>query len=116
MRVLVTLSPRMYRDAIVLSIHSNRPGLDVRAAPPEEAERELAGFRPHLLVHNDTAPISEGALAGVPRRVEVLYSDSMNARVWADGAASEARDMSAEGLLRAVDDAAELARPEAAPG
>ena len=116
MRVLVTLSPRMYREAIALSIHRNRPGLDVRAAPPEDAAGELATFRPHLLVHNDAAPIPEGALAGVPRRVEVLYSDSMDALVWADGAASEARDMSAEGLLRAVDGAAELAGREAAPG
>ena len=117
MRVLVTLSPRMYRDAVALSIHRNRPGLDVRTAPPEEAEREIAGFHPHLLVHNDTAPISEGALAGVPRRVEVLYSDSMDARVWADGSASEAHDMSTEELLRAVDNAAEeLPGREAAPG
>ena len=116
MRVLVTLSPRMYRDAVALSIHRNRPGLDVRSAPPEEAEREIAAFRPRLLVHNDTAPISEAALAGVPGRVEVLYSDSMDARVWADGAASEARDMSAEELLRAVDNAGGPAGWEAASG
>ena len=33
-RVLVTLSPRMYRQAVALSIHRNRPGLvDVRIAP-----------------------------------------------------------------------------------
>ena len=117
MRGLVPLSPRMYRDAVALSIHRNSPGLDVRTAPPEEAERELETLHPHLLVHNDTAPISEGALAGVPLRVEVLYSDSMDARVWADGSASEARDMSAEELLRVVDNAAaELPGREAAPG
>ena len=116
MRVLVTLSPRMYSDAVALSIHRNRPGLDVRAAPPEEAEREIATFRPHLLVHNDTAPISEAVLAGVPGRVEVLYSDSMDTRVSLDGEVYEARDMSAEELLRAVDGAAELAGWEAAPG
>ena len=63
-RVLVALSPRMYRQAIALSIHRNRPGLDVRAASQEDAERELETFRPHLLVHNDTAPIPEAALAG----------------------------------------------------
>ena len=110
-RVLVALSPRMYRQAVALSIHRNRPGLDVRAATPEEAGREIAGFPPHLLVHNDTAPIPEGSLDGVPWRVEVLYSDSMNARVRADGTVSEAYDMSTEDLLRAVDGAAELAGP-----
>ena len=106
MRVLVTVSPRMYREAIALSIHRNRPGLDVRAAPPEEAERELAAFLPHLLVHNDTAPVPEGTLAGVPWRVEVLYSDSMSARVVADGRAEEVGDMDIGGLLAVVDAAA----------
>jgi len=43
--------------------------------------------------------------------VDVLYSDSMNARVRADGTVSEAYDMSTEDLLRAVDGAAELAGP-----
>jgi hypothetical protein len=46
----------MYRQVVALSIHRNRPGLDVRAATPEEAGREIVGFHPHLLVHNDTAP------------------------------------------------------------
>ncbi len=115
-RVLVALSPRMYRQAVALSIHRNRPGLDVRASPPEDAAVEIEAFRPHLLVHNDTAPIPEGSLDGVPCRVEVLYSDSMNARVRADGAVSEAHDMSTADLLRAVDGAAELAGREAAPG
>ncbi len=85
MRVLVTLSPRLYREAIASSIRRVRPDAEVRLAPPEDAESELAGFRPHLLVHNDTAPIAEEALEGVPARVEMLYSDSMDARVMAGG-------------------------------
>jgi hypothetical protein len=108
-RVLVALSPRMYRQAITLSIHRNRPGLDVRAAPPEDAAGEIEAFRPHLLVHNDTAPIPEGALAGIPCRVEVLYSDSMDARVSADGRLERVGDMDVGGLLRVVDRAAALA-------
>ena len=119
-RVLVALSPRMYRQAMTLSIHRNRPGLDVRAATPEEAGREIVGFRPHLLVHNDTAPIPEGALDGVPCRVEVLYSDSMSARAHVGGRVEEVGDMDVGGLLRVVDRAAALAVGEAdterAPG
>ena len=34
MRVLVTLSPRMYREAIALSIQRNRSTLEVRISPP----------------------------------------------------------------------------------
>jgi hypothetical protein len=115
-RVLVALSPRMYREAIALSIQSNRPGLDVRAAPPEQAEGELAGFRPHLLVHNDTAPIPEPALLAVPCRVEVMYSDGMDARVSLDGRVERFGDMDVGGLLWAVDRATTLAGGETAPG
>ncbi len=81
----------------------------------EDAERELAAFLPHLLVHNDNAPIPEVALANVPCRVEVLYSDSMDARVSADGRIERIGDMDVGGLLRVVDRAAALAAPEADP-
>jgi len=119
-RVLVALSPRMYRQAIALSIHRNRPGLDVGAASPEAAVGEIESFRPRLLVHDDTAPIPEGALAGVPCRVEVLYSGSMDARVSADGRLERIGDMDVGDLLRVVDRAAALAGgavdTERAPG
>ena len=104
-RVLVSLSPRMYREAIALSIHRNRPGLDVRSAPPEDGERELTAFVPHLLVHNDNAPIPEAALAGVPYRVEVLYTDSMHSRTHVGGRAEEVGDIGVGGLLGVVDEA-----------
>jgi hypothetical protein len=124
-RVLVTLSPRMYRQAVALSVQRNRPGLvDVRLAPPEAAEAELASFRPHLLVHDyargdprrGLAPIPEAALETVPHRLEVLYSDGMDARISADGHLTELRDASTEDLLGAVDGAAELAEREENPG
>lgn len=110
MRVLVTVSPRIYREAIAFSIQCSRPDLEVRTAPPEDAELELAGFRPHLLVHNDTAPIPQKSLEGVPCRVEMPYSDSMDARVRAGGKASQVRDMSTEDLLRTVAVAATVGR------
>ena len=106
LRVLLALSPRMYRETIALSIHRNRPGLDVRSAPPECAGRELVAFRPPLLVHNNTTPIPEDVLAGVPSRVEVLYSDSMSARVHVGGRVEEVGDMDFGGLLGVVDAAA----------
>jgi hypothetical protein len=115
-RVLVTLSPRMYRQAVALSVQRNRPGLvDVRIAPPEAMEEQLASFRPHLLVHNDprgdprrgVVPIPEEALEAAPHRIEVLYSDGMDARLSADGRITELRDASTEDLLRAVDAAGE---------
>jgi len=120
-RVLVALSPRMYREAVALSIQRNRPDLvDVRIAPPEAMEDELASFRPHLLVHNDARgdarigfiPIPEALLETVPHRVEVLYTNGMDARLSADGHLTELRDASTDDLLGAVDGAASLAGQE----
>ena len=120
-RVLVTLSPRMYREAVALSIQRGRPGLvDVRLAPPEASEAQIASFRPHLLVHDEASadardgavPVPETALQAVPYRLEVLYSDGMDARISADGRISEIRDASTNDLLEAVDAAGSLAEGE----
>jgi hypothetical protein len=120
-RVLVTLSPRMYREAVALSIQRGRPGLvDVRLAPPEALEAQIASFRRHLLVHDEASadardgavPIPETALQAVPYRLEVLYSDGMDARISADGHISEIRDASTDDLLEAVDAAGSLAYRE----
>lgn len=117
-RVLVTLQPRMYRQAIALSVQRGRPGLvDVRIAPPEAAAEELASFRPHLLVHNDPngGLVPDRIVRGVPHRLEVLYTDGMDALLNTDGRLTELRDASTEDLLWAVDGAAELARDETRP-
>src|ERR671911_632043 len=118
-RVLVTLSPRMYREAVALSMQRGRPGLvDVRLAPPEALEEELASFRPHLLVHNGASAdardgaVPETALEAVPYRLEVLYSDGMDARISSDAALTELPDASTDDLLGAVDAAGLLANRE----
>jgi hypothetical protein len=124
-RVLVTLWPQMYRQTVALSIQRDRPGLvDVRIAPPEAMEEEIASFRPHLLVYNDAsadarigaAPIPEAALEAVPHRFEVLYSDGMDVRLSADGHLTVLRDASVEDLLGAVDAAGSFADQEQSPG
>ncbi len=109
MRVLVTVTPQMYRQAIALSVRRQRPGLDVKIAPPENVERELADFRPHLLIHNDNDGLVPEAVAAVLCRIEVQYSDGMDAQVSADGELSTVRDMSTEDLLSVVDRTALLA-------
>ena len=111
MRVLVTVSPLMYREAIARSLHQRRPDFEVRIAPPEAAEEEVRGFLPHLLVRNDTDGLEDaGVLAGIPCRVEVLYSDGMDAKVIVDGRVEVVRDMSTQELLRVADRAASMDR------
>jgi hypothetical protein len=106
MRVLITISPLMYREAIALSLHRHRPGFEVRLAPPEAAKEQVRVFRPLLLVCNDADGSDPGVLDGVPFWVEVLYSDGMDARIGRDGRVEEARDMSIDRLLRVADEAA----------
>jgi hypothetical protein len=107
---LVTVSPLMYREAIALCLHQNRPDFEVRIAPPGAAEEEVKGFGRHLLVHNDTDGLDQGVLEGVPRWVEVCYSDSMDAKISVDGRLEEAKDIPTDDLLWAADEAAARAR------
>jgi hypothetical protein len=106
-RILITVSPLMYREAIMLFIHRHRPGHEVRMVSPEASAIEVALFRPHLLVCNSNdGSGQQEALASVPFWVEVSYSDGMDARIGADGEVSEVDDVSMEDLLRVVDEAA----------
>lgn len=102
MRVLICVSPKVYREALAFSLQSNRPELEVRATSPEDVDLELAGFRPHLFVHDDAAAIPEEVLAGVPCRVEMPSPESTDARISAGGTRSRVEDVSTEDLLRTV--------------
>ena len=106
MRILLTIRPRMYREAIASHIRQRRPGYEVRIAAPEDVEEEVRVFAPRLLVHNDTDGLDPGVLIGVPCWIEVLYNDSMDARVSVDGRIEETQDISMVVLLRVADEAA----------
>lgn len=108
MRILITVSPRMYREALALSVYRHRPDLEVRMAPPEALTEETRRFRPHLLMRNDNDGVDPEVLAGVPYWIEVLYSDSLNVRISADGHVTEIRDFAMDDLLRLVDEKEEL--------
>jgi hypothetical protein len=110
LRALITVSPRMYRETITLSLHQHRPYFEMRIAPPEAAEEEVKTLRPHLLVHNDTDGLDEGMLEGVLCWVEVCYSDSMDVKICVEGHLEEVRDASTDDLLRAADEAAARVR------
>ena len=106
MRILVTITPRMYREAIALSLREHRPGYEVRIAAPEDVEEEVRAFAPRLLVRHDTDGLDPRALTNVPCWIEVLYSDSMDARISMDGRVEKSRDISTDVLLRVADEAA----------
>jgi hypothetical protein len=109
-RILVTITPRMYREAIAGYLLQHRPGYEVRSSAPENIEEEVILFAPHLLVHDDTDGLDPGVLEGIQSLVEMLYSDSMGARVSVDGRVEENPDITTDVLLRVADEAAAGAR------
>jgi hypothetical protein len=80
-RVLVTVEPRMYREAIALAVQRNRPEAEVMLVPEEALDGQVEDFAPHVLVRNDAdRVVPEGLLGSVVCCMEVLYTDGMAAR------------------------------------
>jgi hypothetical protein len=106
MRILVTVSPLMYREAIALSIHHHRPGSEVLLAPPRPTDGRTGRFGPHVLVHDAEEAGLPPALAGsVACRVRLRVADRVDAVVEAGGTVKEVRDADLEDLFGAVDEA-----------
>jgi hypothetical protein len=108
-RVLVTVEPRMYREAIAVAVQRNRPEAEVMLVPEEILDGQVADFAPHVLVRNDTdGAVPEGMLGSVVCRMEVLYTDGMAARVSVADRSYTIEDATMEDLLALVDEAEEL--------
>jgi hypothetical protein len=108
-RVLVTVEPRMYREAIALYVQRNRPEAEVMLVPEEVLDGQVAEFAPHVLVRNDSdRAIPEGLLSSAVCRMEVLYTDGMAARVSVGASYYTIEDASMEDLLALVDKAESL--------
>jgi len=95
----------MYREALVLAVHRHRPDFEVRMAPPEDIYEEVGRFHPHVLVIADNDSVDPLLLEQVLCWVEVIYTDSMNARIALDGSIEEIRDIAIDDLLRVVNEA-----------
>jgi hypothetical protein len=109
-RVLVTVEPRMYREAIASGLQRLRPDLEVMLVPEDVLDGQVETFRPHVLVRNDSdGAIPEGLLGRVVCRVEVLYTDSMDTRISMGGRSYTIEDASLEDLLSLLDEAEKLA-------
>jgi hypothetical protein len=103
-RILVTTKPKMYREAIALALHRHRPDAEVMLVSAESLDGEIESFQPHLLLHNDKDGIPPEALESVTCRIEILFSDDMDARVVVDGEVTRIEDMSIDELLAVVDE------------
>jgi hypothetical protein len=107
-RVLVTVEPRMYREAIALALQRARPNTEVMLAPEDVLDGQVKDFAPHVLVRNDAGrEIPEEQLDGMVCRVEVLYTDHMAARISVGGTTYTIEDASMDDLLSIVDEVEE---------
>ena len=100
MNVVVAIYPQMYRDTIVHTLRSYRPDVEVRPCLPEDLDVKIALLQPELLVCHDTAP---GVRKRVRNRVEIGYSDSLDATIIRDDEVTKVTDISLERLLTVLD-------------
>ena len=85
MRILVAVSPIMYRQTLAHVLRTNRPDDDVRLADPHALDREAASFLPHLVVCNDNVPEVREEEVSVPTWVVIRYHDHLSASGFLDG-------------------------------
>jgi hypothetical protein len=106
-RVLITLEPRIYREAIAQVLQVARPHSEVMLAPERSLNGQVHDFAPHVLVRSDSGrEVPEGQLGSVVCRVEVLYTDHMGVRVSVVGGRSYTiEDASMDDLISLVDEA-----------
>ena len=105
-RVLVSIAPLSYREAVALSLTKYRPHLETRIAPPEDLDQEVESFEPHLVVCNE---VTQTVRENVPSWVQILLEDGLDAVVSVNGQSLEVHDISTEDLLRALDETEEMA-------
>jgi hypothetical protein len=104
-RILVTISPRLYREVLALSIHRRRPDFEVLLAPPGALDGETERFEPHVLVQDaDDAALAEGVVC----RARLLLTERIDATIELDGTATEVQDVCLEDLFEVLEGAERL--------
>ena len=110
-RILVTISPRLYREVLALSIHRRRPDFEVLLAPPWPLDGEAERFGPHVLVQDaKEAGLPLKVSGGVVCRVRILKADRIDATIELDGAISEVHDVCFEALFEVLEEAEMLSQ------
>ena len=108
MRILITVAPLMYREALAIAIHQDLPESEVMIGSLGQLDGQAENFAPHLLIRNDTDGADMSLQTGALCWIEVLYSNGLNARISLDGAVWEIDDIGIEDLLGLVRKAEKL--------
>lgn len=106
MRILVTISPRLYREVLALAIHRHRPDFEVLMARPWPLDGSAERFAPHVMVQDaEEAGLPSALAGGVLCRVWILVSERVDARVEMDGVTSQVHDASLGDLFEMLEKA-----------
>ena len=104
-RILVTISPRLYREVLALCLHRRRPDFEVLLAPPWPLDGRAERFGPHVLVQDaEEAGLPPALAEGVLCRVRILLADRVHAKIELDGTASEVHDVCLEDLFEVLEE------------
>jgi len=110
-RILITITPRMYREVLALSILLRRPDFEVLLASPGSLEGRADRFEPHVLVQDaDENRLPDGVLC----RIRLLDAGSMDATIELYETISEVQDVSLEDLFEVLEEVEELSKGDGA--
>jgi hypothetical protein len=109
-RVLISIEPSMYAEALAFSIRQHRPCAEVSVLEPSEGlEDAVLGVRPHLVVANRVPGTVRGEIFWVvldePRAGEGVKL--LGAEISADGYSRSVGDVRTSHVLAALDRAEE---------
>lgn len=105
MRVLIAIAPALYSETLTHVLKMRRPNVEIKAVYPSDLEEQMDLFEPDLLISEET---SSGDGYRAISRVEILYSDTMDAKVQVDEKTLRLiDDMDLEELLATVDETQE---------
>ena len=104
LRIIVANTPKMYREAIAISLRLNRPDAEVLLGPSGALDGRVERFGPHLVVLDRGDDALLGALPIALPRLEIRLGASMDGRISANGRVREIENIDTEDVLALVDE------------
>ena len=115
-RVLISIVPPMYAEALAFSLRKHRPGAEVSVlGPSEDLDGEVLRLRPHLMVANRVpAGAKEGGCCfwvEIAEPVGGAGAKALGAEISANGHSGSVADVCTGDVLAALDRAEQLLLP-----
>ena len=109
LRVIIAIEPRMYREALAISLREQRPEVDVSLVGSTDelmAELERPGVR--LVVANEEVPPAAREQVLWIEVSEARSGESLTAEISDDGYSRSVREFNVEHILEVLDRAEEV--------